>query len=133
MRQAGGLAEDGATVDVVVALGATTVEEALAVSAGALLGTYAYAGVTAKETPAKVGTVTVLHDGDSRTAAGEDVARVASVLATAVATAREWVNVPANLLYPESFADEVETLAKGTKLRSRSWTRASWPRRATGA
>ncbi|GAB2569638.1 leucyl aminopeptidase [Microlunatus antarcticus] len=117
VRQAGGLAEDGATVDVVVALGATTAEEALAVSAGALLGTYAYAGVTAKETPAKIGTIAVLHDGDARTAAGEDVARVASVLATAVATAREWVNVPANLLYPESFADEVETLAKGTKLK----------------
>ena len=29
---------------------------------------------------------------------------------------REWVNIPANLLYPASFADEVERLVAGTRV-----------------
>ena len=117
VRQAAGLAQDGGTVGVVVAFGADTVEEALAVSSGALLGTYAYAGVSSTPTaPAKVDKITVLHDGANRTADGAYVADVASVLATAVLTAREWVNIPANLLYPETFAQEVQTLAEGTRL-----------------
>ncbi|MGI3781851.1 MAG: leucyl aminopeptidase [Janthinobacterium lividum] len=116
VRQAGGLAEDEGAVSVVVALAAATVEEALAVSAGALLGTYAYAGVSSKTQAAKVDRITVLHEGSNRTVDGADVADVASVLAAAVVTAREWVNIPANLLYPASFAEEVQALAKGTRL-----------------
>ena len=117
VRQAGGLAEDKGTVDVVVALGATTPEEALAVASGALLGTYAYAGVSSEAPPAgKVGRITVLHEGATRTADGGDVAEVATVVTTAVLVAREWVNIPANLLYPASFAEEAQALAKGTRL-----------------
>jgi len=116
VRQAAGLAEGTGTVSVVVALGAGPVEEALAVSAGALLGTYAYAGVSSKPSAAKIDKITVLHEGSTRTADGAYIADVAAVLATAVVTAREWVNIPANLLYPASFADEAETLAKGTRL-----------------
>ena len=39
-----------------------------------------------------------------------DVAGAAETVARAVADAREWVNIPANLLYPESFADQVREL-----------------------
>ena len=117
VRQAGGLAEDKEKVSVAVALGASTVEEALAVAAGALLGTYAYGGVSsAPANGPKIDKITVVHEGSTRTAEGDDVATVATVLATAVATAREWVNIPANLLYPDSFAEEASALAKGTRL-----------------
>ena len=126
VRYAGGLAEDAGTdakararkaVSVVVALGTTTAEATLAVATGALLGTYAYAGVGARSsTPPAVDKITVLHDGPARTPEGEDVAEVATVLAGAVLAAREWVNIPANLLYPASFADEVQSLVKGTRL-----------------
>jgi len=116
-REAGALAADGGPVPVVVSLGTTTPEEALAVAAGALVGTYAYAGVgsSAAGTP-KVGRVTVLHDGPTRAADGSEVADVAAVLADAVVTAREWVNIPANLLYPASFAEEARGLVKGTRI-----------------
>ncbi len=116
VRQAGGLAEGKGTVSVAVSLGTTSTEDALAVAAGALLGTYAYAGISAEAPAAKVDKITVVHEGAARTEDGDYVADVATVLATAVVTAREWVNIPANLLYPASFADEVQTLAKGTKL-----------------
>ena len=116
VRQAGGLAADKGTVAVAVALGATSVEEALAVSVGSLLGTYAYAGVSSEPTAPKVDQITVVHDGASRTTDGDYVADVATVLATSVVAAREWVNIPANLLYPASFAEEAQALAKGTRL-----------------
>ncbi len=126
VRYAGGLAEGSEPegrgraanpLSVVVALGTQTAAATLAVATGALLGTYAYAGVGARSSrsPA-VEKVTVLHDGPARTAEGDDVAEVATVLAGAVLAAREWVNIPANLLYPASFADEVQTLVKGTRI-----------------
>ncbi|SEQ99628.1 leucyl aminopeptidase [Microlunatus flavus] len=104
-------------LSVVVALGTSTPETTLAVATGALVGTYAYAGVGARSsTPPAVEKVTVLHEGAARTAAGEDVAEVANVVAAAVLTAREWVNIPANLLYPASFAEEAQALVKGTRI-----------------
>ena len=116
VRQAAGLAEGKGTVSVAVALGTSSVADALAVSAGALLGTYAYAGVSSTTAAAKVDKITVLHEGSTRTEDGDYVSEVATVLATAVVAAREWVNIPANLLYPASFAEEAESLAKGTRL-----------------
>ena len=132
VRYAAGLADADATatagagakaarargaLSVVVALGTQDPETTLAVATGALLGTYAYAGVGEKSsTPPTVERITVLHDGAARTAAGEDVAEVASVVVGAVLTARDWVNIPANLLYPASFADEAQALVKGTRI-----------------
>ena len=117
VRQAAGLAPEQGSVAVAVALGTATIEGALAVAHGALLGTYAYAGVASSPAPgAKVSAVTVLHDGPTRTPDGDEVADVAPVLAAAVLTAREWVNIPANLLYPATFADEAQALVKGTRL-----------------
>ena len=117
VRQAGALAAEQDKVSVVVALGTSSVDTALAVAEGALLGSYAYAGVSSEPSRgAKVDTVTVLHDGPVRTPDGDYVADVASVLAAAVVTAREWVNIPANLLYPATFADEAQALVKGTRI-----------------
>ncbi len=114
VRQAGGLGET--PTPVAVSLGTSTAEEALAVAVGALLGTYAYAGVGSAPREPKVASVAVVHAGSSKTADGSAVAEVAAVLADAVVTAREWVNVPANLLYPASFADEAQGLVKGTRI-----------------
>jgi leucyl aminopeptidase len=120
VRQAGGLAADKGSVAVAVALGTSSVEDALAVSTGSLLGTYAYAGVSSAPAAAarvdKVDKITVLHEGSSRTVDGDYVADVAAVLASSVVAAREWVNVPANLLYPATFAEEAQALTKGTRL-----------------
>ena len=75
VRQAGGLAEEKEKVSVAVALGASTVEEALAVASGALLGTYAYGGVSSgPATGPKIDKITVVHEGSTRTADGDDVA-----------------------------------------------------------
>ena len=45
-----------------------------------------------------------------------DLATDARVVAQAVATAREWVNIPANLLYPDSFANQVRELVQSTRV-----------------
>ena len=116
VRQAGSLAGDQ-PLSVALSLGSATAEELQAVAEGALLGGYRYAGVSSEAAPnAPVSKVTVLHEGPTKTADGASVTTVAPIVATAVLTAREWVNVPANLLYPASFADEVQTLVKDARI-----------------
>ena len=94
VRHAATLAEDGQSVAVSVDLGTTTVEELEAVSEGALLGSYRYAPVSSAPAtaPAAVDSITVLHPGSTRSASGAEVTAVASTVAAAVLTAREWVN-----------------------------------------
>ena len=46
----------------------------------------------------------------------DGVAGAAETVARAVAMAREWVNIPANLLYPGSFADQVRELVGRTRI-----------------
>jgi leucyl aminopeptidase len=117
-RDAGSLAADGRSLSVAVGFGTTTVEELEAVAEGALLGGYRYTPITTsrEQAPRPVASVAVLHVGTTRTADGAEVTAVAPTVAAAVLTAREWVNVPPNLLYPESFADEVKTLVKDAKI-----------------
>ena len=116
VRHAGGLVDEGA-VSVAVSLGSGSAAELQAVAEGSLLGTYRYSGVSSEPTPPpSVQRISVLHDGPVKTADGARVADVAPVLAKAVLTAREWVNLPANLLYPASFAEEVSALVKGTRI-----------------
>ena len=109
VRHATGLAGE-TTLSVAIAFGTSEPEQAQAVAEGAALGGYRYTPISAKP-PARSGvdSVTVVHTG-----AG-DAAAAASV-AEAVAVARDWVNVPANLLYPETFADQVRQLVKDSKI-----------------
>jgi len=117
VREAAGLAGEGAALSVAVAFGTTVVEELQAVAEGALLGTYSYAPITsAARRPAPVAAVAVVHTGTTRTEDGAEVAVSAPAVAAAVLTAREWVNIPPNLLYPESFAAEVKALVKDVKI-----------------
>ena len=117
-RDAASLAPEGGSISMAVGFGTTTVEELEAVAEGALLGSYRYAPISSakEQPPAALASVAVVHAGGTRTADGAEVTAVAPTVAAAVLTAREWVNIPPNLLYPESFADEVKTLAKDAKL-----------------
>ncbi len=109
VRHAAGLAGE-TTLSVAIAFGTSEPEQAQAVAEGAALGGYHYAPITAK-IPVRSGVdaVTVVHHGSG------DVAG-AAIVAGAVAVARDWVNVPANLLYPETFAEQVRGLVKDSKI-----------------
>lgn len=89
-----------------------------AVAEGALLGTYTYRPISsaAADDPA-VGSITLLAGSAGRKGTATDAAHQARTIAQAVATAREWVNVPPNLLYPETFAEEARALAKDTRIQ----------------
>jgi leucyl aminopeptidase len=111
------LAAKGSPLTAAIGFGTTTVDELQAVAEGALLGVYRYAPVSRKPAPAPTLTaVTVLHTGATTTVDGDDVTTVAPAVASAVLTAREWVNIPPNLLYPETLAAEVKALVKDSKV-----------------
>ncbi|HEX8488166.1 MAG TPA: leucyl aminopeptidase [Propionibacteriaceae bacterium] len=115
VRQAAALT-DVTPLSVAVSLGATEPEELSAVAEGALLGGYVYAPVSSTVAPVKIDAVTVVSAASGRTSDDADVAAAATVVAQAVLNAREWVNIPPNLLYPDSFATEVKALVKDTKI-----------------
>jgi len=117
-RDAASLAPEGGSLTAAVGFGTTTAEEVEAVAEGALLGSYRYAPISSAKDQASqpLTSIAVLHAGSSRTPEGTEVTAVAPTVAAAVLTAREWVNVPPNLLYPESFAEEVKALVKDAKI-----------------
>jgi leucyl aminopeptidase len=113
VRQAASLAQN-AGLSVAVSLGTANSEQLTAVAEGALLGSYDYEPISAE--PAKGGTVeaiTVVQQSDGKAA---DITAAAKIVAQAVVTVRDWVNTPANLLYPESFAEQVRNLVLGSNI-----------------
>ncbi len=85
-----------------------------AVAEGALLGTYEPIHPVGDLGGARVGEIVVLD------AYAEDHAaatRLAAAVSTAVARARDWVNTPANLLYPETFAAAVRDWFDGAPVK----------------
>src|SRR5215207_1430680 len=113
VRQAASLAQN-ASISVAVSLGAASSEQLTAVAEGALLGSYDYEPISAE--PAKGGAVeaiTVVQQSDGK---GADITAAAKIVAQAVVTVRDWVNTPANLLYPESFAEQVRNLVLGSNI-----------------
>jgi leucyl aminopeptidase len=113
VRHATSLA-DNSGLKVAVSLGTTAAEQLSAVAEGALLGSYQYEPISAE--PAKNGkieAITVVHAGDAK---DDAVISTSKTVVQAVLTAREWVNLPANLLYPESFSDQVRNLVRGSKI-----------------
>ncbi len=99
---------------VAYALPAATDEQIRAVAEGALLGAYAFDRYLNEKSGA-VGEVVVLT-GLARSNSAKQVAAVAEIVAAAVNHARDLVNVPPNDLYPESFAKEMKSRAKGSKV-----------------
>ncbi|WP_203569164.1 leucyl aminopeptidase [Aestuariimicrobium ganziense] len=112
VRKAAGLAKD-ADVKVAVSLDATDPELLAAIAEGALQGAYTFTKVSGADAPTRVTEVAVVS-----AAKGRDVNRTVEEsvnLSAAVNLARDWINAPANLLYPEVFANEARDQFKGIK------------------
>ena len=112
LRRAGELAAE-ASLSVAVSLGTDDPEALRAIAEGALLGSYRYAPISAQPTTGGIDSVTVVSAAAGR--AGQLAAEVSAVT-RAVLAAREWVNVPPNLLYPATFADEARQLCLGSRV-----------------
>jgi leucyl aminopeptidase len=85
---------------------------------GYLLGGYMFGRYQSKKPDKRAGTVTVLSPVARRqeaTTAFEE----AQLVATAVMSARDWVNTPAADLTPPLFADEITKATKGTSVTAR--------------
>ena len=119
VRKARELAGDG-SVAVAVSLGADQPEWVQAVAEGALLGSYRYVPISAKPGSENNGGGSVSSLAVVTPAAGKGgvsgVGAEAATVAEAVTAARHWVNLPPNLLYPATFADEVRALVKDTRI-----------------
>ena len=82
------------------------------VAEGALLGAYGYAKETRQEAKRPLGSLVVVSPAKDAKAHVDE----ATVVATAVCRARDWVNTPPNALYPETFADAARALARDARL-----------------
>jgi leucyl aminopeptidase len=112
VRHAASLAENGG-LSVAVSLGTAGPQQLSAVAEGALLGSYDYEPISAEPAKGAVDAITVIQSSDGK---GADITDAAKIVAQAVVTVRDWVNMPANLLYPESFAEQVRSLVHGTNI-----------------
>jgi leucyl aminopeptidase len=112
---------------VAVALPATGPGSVAAVAEGAALGSYRYAGVRGEKAGAArkgkgsdktVGpsAVTVVT-GEAKDKVVKAAAKRAGILADATAYARDLVNTPPNLLFPQSFAESVKERAAGSSAK----------------
>jgi leucyl aminopeptidase len=118
LRRAAGAATRSlaGTDSVVLALPAATPAEAGAVAEGALLGAYAFTRYRDRPAPpAAIAVATAALSGKSGkpSKALKAAAARAEAVAQAVAAARDLVNAAPNDLYPETFAAEARSAAKG--------------------
>nr|WP_246186784.1 leucyl aminopeptidase [Microlunatus speluncae] len=111
VRQAGGLAEE-ASLSIALALPAEDPETLQAVLEGALLGSYRYQPISAKTQHPQIDQLTVINDAK----AGTDLVDRARIIAGAVAQARDWVNLPPNLLFPDSLAEDARALVRDARI-----------------
>lgn len=123
LRQAAGAGvrqaakQGGGEARVSVAFGADEPETVQAVAEGALLGSYRYQPVSGKDDkPAAIAALTVITPLAGRRTAVTHAVESARVVAAAVVAAREWVNIPPNLLFPASFAEEAAAYLKSSKV-----------------
>ena len=102
---------------VAVVVPGTSVELVSAVAEGAALGAYAVtkAGTNGAEA---VEAVTLVGPAD---AASRKAVKRAAALGDAVAYTRDLVNLPPNLLYPETFVESLADRIKGTKVKLKSY------------
>ncbi len=118
LRAAAGLPGDK-PLTVAVSLDITEPEVIKGVVEGSLLGSYTYRPPSGSKRPAGVEQVQVVSTPkrpESRHALDVGVST-----ATAVCQARDWVNMPPNLLFPESFAEEARSLARQARLSVDVW------------
>ncbi len=113
VRVASGLAED-TPLTVAVSLDAVEPEVIRGAAEGALLGTYSFAKVSGAEPKGGIARVSVVSS--SNRAEARQAVEAAAIVADAVCLARDWVNTPANLLYPESFAESAKAASKRARI-----------------
>ncbi len=113
VRKAAGLAGDKA-VTVAVCLDAVEPEVIRGAAEGALLGAYSFVKLSAAPVASKIASITVVSNSGKPEA--RRAVESARIVATAVCLARDWVNTPANALYPEVFADEARSSVKGARI-----------------
>ena len=113
VRAAAGLA-DGEPLSVAVSLDAVEPEVVKGAAEGALLGSYRFAKLGGEQTGPGIASVTVVSS--SGKPGVRRAVESARSIAAAVCLARDWVNAPANVLYPETFAEAAKTAAKGTRI-----------------
>ena len=77
---------------------------------GALLGAYRFTKI-GSEPRDLLGTLTVLSRSDAK-----DAVAAAVAISAGVNQARDWINAPANLLYPQTFAEAAEKVARQARL-----------------
>ena len=98
---------------VAVSFEITDPELVQAAAEGALLGPYRVDTLAAEERPA--GPAIEIVSSNTK-AEAKDALERGRVVATAVAIARDWVNLPPNLLFPASFAEGATTVLKDAKV-----------------
>lgn len=113
VRTALGLATE-THVSVAISLDAVEPEVVKGAAEGALLGSYGFAKLSGQAPKGGIARVFVVSSA-SRAQVREAV-ESAAVIAEAVCLARDWVNTPANLLYPETFADAAKAAVKRSRI-----------------
>lgn len=105
---------DAAGLEVAVALEVSDPELVAAAAEGSLLGAYRFEKLTAAPPAASIGQislVTPLIAAEQKSAAER-----ARVVTEAVYQARDWQNTPANVLYPETFAEAARSYLRDAKV-----------------
>lgn len=100
-----------ASVTIGVSLDVPEPEALAAAAEGALLGTYRYAKAGATTKQATASRIELVGPKPAASAVA-----AATTTAEAVALARDWVNTPPNVLYPESFAEAARTALRGLRV-----------------
>lgn len=114
IRLAASLAVGDDPVGVAISLEAVEPEVIKGLAEGALLGSYRLAKVSGTVTKPQVSSISIVSG--ARGAEAKRALELAVSIAGAVCLARDWVNRPPNLLYPDSFAEEAREAARTAKL-----------------
>ncbi|MFT3971843.1 MAG: leucyl aminopeptidase [Micropruina sp.] len=113
VRAAAGLAGERG-MRIALCLDAVEPEVVRGAAEGALLGAYRFVKLSGKDAKDPIASLTVVSSSAKPEA--RRAVEAAKTVAAAVCLARDWVNTPANQLYPESFADAAKNAAKGTRI-----------------
>ncbi|WP_347349109.1 leucyl aminopeptidase [Nigerium sp.] len=111
VRAASGLSGER-PLHVAVSLDTVEPEVVKGAAEGALLASYRYEKTSATPAKASIGRITLVARGG----AANQAVNVAATVSAAVVQARDWVNLPANVLYPETFADAARQAARDVRV-----------------
>ena len=99
---------------VAISLELTDPELIQAAAEGALLGSYEYRKLSS-QAPKNAGITAIELVSSNTDAAAKQAIERAAAIAEATNLARDWINAPANTLYPETFAADALEAVKGLK------------------